>query len=107
MRCLGLVVLALLAAVAVMAKALRDMDGELARERKKVAELYRLLPYNKHANMLDRVVSARVYEGSKWEAMLVVAVSHKGAVAVRPVMYQDAPARWIDKEHVADRVRPW
>ena len=105
MWCLVPIVLALLATIVLMAKALRDKDDEIARESRKIAELYHMLPHNEHANMLDRVVRAKVYEGSNWEAMLVVAVSHKGAVAVRPVMYQDAPARWISKEHVADRVR--
>ena len=68
-------------------------------------ETLRLIPANPHAYKLGQVVEARVYEGSEWEPMKVVAVSHKGAVAVRPVMDPECPARWIDKRYVEERVR--
>lgn len=60
---------------------------------------------NKHAHLLGRTVEAKVYEGSKWERMVVVAVSWKGAVGVRPEWDLRAKTRWIDKRKMPQRVR--
>lgn len=62
-------------------------------------------PKNPYAHLLGRVVEARVYEASDWERMIVVAVSWKGAVAVRRVADPDSKARWIRKDVTKERVR--
>ena len=58
-----------------------------------------------YAHLLGKTVEAKVYEGSKWERMVVVAVSWKGAVAVRPEWDLQTKARWIHKDKVPYRVR--
>ena len=68
-------------------------------------KLMRLQFANQHARLLGKTVEAKVYEGSKWERMVVVAVSWKGAVAVRPEWDQEAKARWIHKDKAPYRVR--
>lgn len=60
---------------------------------------------NPHGQILGKVVEAKIYEDSDWERMVVVAVSWRGAVCVRPTSDDDAPGRWIRKEVVGDRVR--
>jgi hypothetical protein len=60
---------------------------------------------NPYGRLLGRVVEAKVYEASEWERMVVVAVSWRGAVAVRPEKDVEARARWICKDLVAERVR--
>ena len=65
----------------------------------------RMRQMNPHAWMLGRTVDARVYEGSDWEHMVVVAVSWKGAVCVRPLENLSTRGRWIRKELVPERVR--
>lgn len=62
-------------------------------------------PVNEHARLLGRTVMAKVYEGSPWERMVVVAVSWKGAIAVRPEWDPEARARWIRKDVAPQRVR--
>ena len=73
--------------------------------RERILGLLDTMPTNKHAHMLGRVVQAKVYEGSNWEPMVIVAVSHKGSVAVRPVSDPECSARWIHKSKVPKRVR--
>ena len=67
--------------------------------------LERLQFSNPHAHLLGRTVEARVYEASKWERMVIVAVSWRGAVCVRPSRDMSAPGRWIPKQFVPQRVR--
>ena len=62
----------------------------------------RAYPY---AELLGKEVEARVYEASRWERMIVVAVSWRGAVAVRPANDLETRARWIRADLVPDRVR--
>lgn len=62
-------------------------------------------PKNPYAHLLGKEVEARVYEASDWERMVVVAVSWKGAVAVRRVSDPGSKARWIHKSKTAERVR--
>jgi hypothetical protein len=59
---------------------------------------------NQHAHLLGKQVDARVYEGSPWERMVVVAVSWRGAVCVRPVRDMQTKGRWIPKNLVPLRV---
>lgn len=65
----------------------------------------REMPANEHAKMLGRTVEARTSDGAKWREMVVVAVSWKGALAVRPTSEPDKPARWIHKSKVDEWVR--
>ncbi len=67
--------------------------------------LERLQFANKFGLLLGRTVEAKVYDGSKWERMVIVAVSWRGAVAVRPEWDLETKARWIPKCKVAERVR--
>lgn len=60
---------------------------------------------NKHARLLGKEVEAKVYEGSEWERMVVVAVSWRGAVCVRPVHDLTTKGRWIHKSKAPGRVR--
>lgn len=60
---------------------------------------------NPHARLLGRTVEVKVYEGSEWERMVVVAVSWQGAVAVRPEHDPYVRARWIPKDKAPNRVR--
>lgn len=60
---------------------------------------------NKYAHLLGKTVEAKVYEASKWERMVVVAVSWQGAVCVRPERDMRTKARWIRKELVPSRIR--
>ena len=60
---------------------------------------------NPYARLLGRVVEAKVYEGSKWEKVLVVAVSWRGSVCVRPVRDLSSKGRWIHKTVAPERVR--
>lgn len=62
-------------------------------------------PKNPYAHLLGKVVEAKVYEASSWERMVVVAVSWKGAVAVRRVSDPEGKARWIRKNQTRERVR--
>lgn len=73
--------------------------------RQAAKRLERLQFCNKHAHLLGKTVEAKVYEGSNWERMVVVAVSWRGAVAVRPVWDLHAKSRWIQKHLVPQRVR--
>ena len=77
-----------------------SQDYRAAAER-----LSKLQFANPYARLLGRVVEAKVYEGSDWERMLVVAVSWHGSVAVRPVRDLSTKARWIHKSKVPTRVR--
>lgn len=61
--------------------------------------------YSPYARYLGRVVEARVYEGSEWERMVVVAVSWHGGMCVRPCRDMELPGRWIEKTKVPERVR--
>ena len=60
---------------------------------------------NKYAYLLGRTMEVKVYEGSKWERMVIVAVSWHGGVAVRPVRDPELKAHWIRKDLVPHRVR--
>ena len=62
-------------------------------------------PKNPYAHLLGKEVEAKVYEGSEWERMVIVAVSWKGAVAVRRVADSESKARWIRKDVTRERVR--
>ena len=73
--------------------------------REAAKRLERLQFANPHARLLGRVVEARIYEASDWERVVVVAVSWKGGVCVRPMRDMEAPGRWIRKQLVPDRVR--
>lgn len=75
------------------------LTEELARRYAELAS------YNPHAHLLGKEVEARVYEGSRWERMVVVAVSWKGSVCVRYASDPEGRGRWIKKEFVSDRVR--
>jgi len=75
-------------------------------ECKALAErLQRLQFTNPYARFLGKIVEAKVYEASDWERMLVVAVSWKGSVCVRPVRDLGTVAHWINKDKVPYRVR--
>ena len=67
--------------------------------------LMRLQFANPYAHLLGRTVEARVYEGSDWERMVVVAVSWRGAVCVRPERDLETMGRWIRKDLTPTRVR--
>ena len=58
-----------------------------------------------YAHYLGRTVEVKVYAASRWERMVVVAVSWHGAVAVRPATDLKTRARWIRADLVPDRVR--
>ena len=58
-----------------------------------------------YAHYLGRTVEAKVYPVSRWERMVVVAVSWRGAVAVRPASDLETHARWISADLVPSRVR--
>lgn len=64
-------------------------------------------PYecNPYAYLLGREIEAKVYEASRWERMVVVAVSWRGAVCVRPTYDLEARGRWISKDLAPERVR--
>lgn len=75
-------------------------------ECKALAErLQRLQFTNPYARFLGKIVEAKIYEASDWERVLVVAVSWKGSLCVRPVRDLGASARWIHKGKVPMRVR--
>lgn len=97
---------AILAAVAYM---LVDIVLHERKVNRRHAETMRVLASlcaeNPHARWLGRTVEARVYEGSDWERMVVVAVSWKGSLAVRPERDMQTKARWIRKQLVGERVR--
>lgn len=76
-----------------------------ANEREFHRALREMALRNPYAHLLGKTVEAKVYEGSEWERMVIVAVSWKGAVAVRPVYDLETKARWIHKDKVPDRVR--
>lgn len=85
---------------------------EVAERERRLREMSELnisllgeLPRNPHAKLLGEVVQAKVYERDEWQAMRIVAVSHKGAVAVRPVSDPYASARWIAKDKVPNRMK--
>lgn len=58
-----------------------------------------------YAHYLGRTIEAKVYPVSRWERMVVVAVSWRGAVAVRPADDLNTHARWISADLVPSRVR--
>lgn len=58
-----------------------------------------------YAHYLGRTVEAKVYPVSRWERMVVVAVSWRGAVAVRPEHDLNTRARWISADLAPTRVR--
>jgi Flp pilus assembly protein TadG len=94
-------VVALCVALSEWARNARDV-----REwREAYADALRLLPRNANARLLGQTVEAKVYEASDWRQMVIVAVSWKGAVAVRPIDEPEACAKWIRKDLVAERVR--
>ena len=76
------------------------MDWNEAAER-----LMRSQFVNPYARLLGKTVEAKVYEGSDWERMVIIAVSWKGAVCVRRELDMVAPGRWIHKSKVPCRVR--
>ena len=75
-------------------------DYESAAER-----LERLQFANPYAKLLGRTVEAKVYAESRWERMVVVAVSWHGAVCVRPESDMKTKGRWIASELTPSRVR--
>ena len=58
-----------------------------------------------YAHYLGRTLEVKVYAASRWERMVVVAVSWRGAVAVRPATDTKTRARWIRADLVPERVR--
>ena len=58
-----------------------------------------------YAHYLGRTIEAKVYPVSRWARMVVVAVSWRGAVAVRPESDPTTHARWISADLVPERVR--
>ncbi len=68
-------------------------------------KLMRLQFANPYAHLLGRTIEAKVYEGSDWEKMVVIAVSWRGAVCVRPVRDLATKGRWIPKYYAHERVR--
>ncbi len=104
---LGLLRIALLVAL-VLAVLVRIRNASTERERAEealVTHVKFVASLNPYAFLLGRVVEARVYEASRWERMVVVAVSWKGAICVRPEADPLASARWISKEAAPERVR--
>lgn len=67
--------------------------------------LERMRETSQYGRMLGKVVEAKVYAESDWQRMVVVAVSWKGAVAVRPESDMETRARWIRRDLVPYRVR--
>jgi hypothetical protein len=65
-----------------------------------LGEAGRLSP---HARLLGRRVEVRKYDGSDWEAAVVVCVSHHGSLCIR----RDGERRgwWMDSHRVPGRVR--
>ena len=100
METVAIITLAIIAAMSIIFALIANADYKDAAKR--LESLQFTSPY---ARLLGRTVDAKVYEGSKWERMVVVAVSWRGAVAVRPVSDLSARARWIHKNHVPQRVR--
>lgn len=100
MEWIAIVVLFCVAVITTVFAAVSQLDYKEAAKR-----LERLQFTSPYARLLGRVVEAKVYEDSEWESMVVVAVSWKGSVAVRPVRDLSAKARWIRKERVPQRVR--
>ena len=88
---------------------LHEEKAEMVRAYANLASRHvramRDMPANEHAKMLGRTVEARTSDGAKWREMVVVAVSWKGALAVRPTSEPDKPARWIHKSKVDEWVR--
>lgn len=95
------IVVLLVVCCVLFAWALRASSDWRAASRK----LMRMQFANPYAHLLGKTVEAKVYEASEWERMVVVAVSWKGAVAVRPEWDLQTKARWIHKSKVPDRVR--
>ncbi len=91
--------------VILLAHEVAERDRQLREMSELNISLLRELPRNPHAKMLGEVVQAKVSERDKWRKMRIVAVSHKGAVAVRPVSDPYASARWIAKDKVSERMR--
>ena len=91
--------------VVLLAHEVAERERRLREMSEFNASLLRALPRNPHAKLLGEVVQAKVRGRDEWEPMLVVAVSHKGALAVRPVSNPKRSARWIHKQHVSERVR--
>lgn len=100
MEAIAIVALFCVAVIMTVFAAVSQLDYKSAAKR--LEKLQFTSPY---ARLLGRVVEAKVYEGSKWESVIVVAVSWKGSVAVRPVRDLSTKARWIRKELVPQRVR--
>ena len=89
----------------VMAREVYQAESDATRWRSMMLDAWNREPTNPHARLLGKVVNAKKYEGSEFEPMVVVAVSHKGALAVRPVGDPRQSARWIPKGKVERMVR--
>lgn len=79
----------------------RDMEHYKENNCALLRERWTLNPY---AHLLGKEVEAKVYEASNWERVVVVAVSWRGAVCVRPVRDMQAKGRWIHKDVAPMRV---
>lgn len=60
---------------------------------------------NPYAHLLGKEVEAKVYAASNWERVIVIAVSWRGSVCVRPVRDMQTKGRWIHKDVAPMRVR--
>ena len=60
---------------------------------------------NPHAHRLGRICWVRPHSGKRWREHVVVAVSWKGAICVRPTDRLDEDGYWIKKQNVDWRVR--
>lgn len=79
----------------------RDMEHYKEKSCALSRELWTLNPY---AHLLGKEVEAKVYAASNWERVVVVAVSWRGAVCVRPVRDMQTKGRWIHKDAAPMRV---
>ena len=91
--------------VILLAHEVAERERQLHEMSELNVSLLRELPRNPYAKLLGEVVQAKVREKDEWQAMRIVAVSHKGAVAVRPVSDPEAKAKWIRKSKVSERMR--
>ena len=80
----------------------RDMEHYKEKSCALSRELWTLNPY---AHLLGKEVEAKVYAASNWERVVVIAVSWRGAVCVRPVRDMQTKGRWIHKNVAPMRVR--
>ena len=95
------IVVLLVVCCVLFAWALRASSDWRAASRK----LMRMQFANPYAHLLGKTVEAKVYEASEWERMVVVAVSWRGAVCVRPEHDLGTIGRWIKKDLTPTRVR--